>query len=67
MLVQQIAGGDVKWEQLPVYLAAELLAGVLAALLYGVLTRTPADRETAGEGVDLGDPVLEPTDADNRV
>ena len=28
MLVQQIAGGDVKWEQLPVYLAAELLAGV---------------------------------------
>jgi hypothetical protein len=21
MLVQQIAGGDVKWEQLPVYLA----------------------------------------------
>ena len=28
MLVQQIAGGDVKWNQLPVYLAAELLAGV---------------------------------------
>ena len=28
MLVQQIAGGDVKWDQLPVYLAAELLAGV---------------------------------------
>ena len=44
MLVQQIAGGTVKWDQLPVYLAAELLAGVVAALLYGVLTRTPADR-----------------------
>ena len=27
MIVQQIAGGAVKWEQLPVYLIAELLAG----------------------------------------
>ena len=45
MLVQQIAGGEVQWDQLPVYLAAELLAGVLAALLYGLLTRTPADRQ----------------------
>jgi len=44
MLVQQIAGGEVKWEQLPVYVFAELLAGVAAALLYGVLSRTPADR-----------------------
>jgi glycerol uptake facilitator protein len=60
MLVQQIAGGQVKWEQLPVYVVAELLAGVLAALLYGVLTRTPADRVTAGPGVDLADPELEP-------
>jgi glycerol uptake facilitator protein len=59
MLVQQIAGGAVKWGQLPVYLAAELLAGVAAALLYGALTRTPAERETAGPGVDLGDPELE--------
>jgi glycerol uptake facilitator protein len=56
MLVQQLAGGGVKWEQLPVYLAAELLAGVLAALLYGVLTRTPADRHPASLAVDLGDP-----------
>jgi glycerol uptake facilitator protein len=60
MLVQQAAGGELKWEQLPVYLAAELLAGVAAALLYGVLTRTPADRQSAGAGVDLGDPDLEP-------
>ena len=37
----------MKWEQLPVYLAAELLAGVLAALLYGLLARTPADRVTS--------------------
>ena len=51
----------VKWDQLPVYLAAELLAGVVAALLYGVLARTPADRDTAGPGIDLGDPEPEPT------
>src|SRR3954469_924563 len=56
MLVQQIAGGDVKWGQLPVYLCAELLAGGAAALLFGVLSRTPADRHTAGPGLDLGDP-----------
>ena len=55
MLVQQIAGGEVKWEQLPVYLSAELLAGVAAALLFGLLSRTPADRLPAG-GVDLGAP-----------
>jgi glycerol uptake facilitator protein len=43
MLVQQIAGGTVTWEQLPAYWGAELLAGVLAALAYGVLSRTRAD------------------------
>jgi glycerol uptake facilitator protein len=58
MLVQQIAGGEVQWSQLPVYLVAELLAGVAAALLYGLLTRTPADRQAA-DGVDLGAPDLE--------
>jgi glycerol uptake facilitator protein len=56
MLVQQLAGGQVTWSQLPVYLSAELLAGVVAALLYGVLTRTPADRAVAAPGLDLGDP-----------
>ena len=56
MLVQQFAGGSVKWGQLPVYLAAEFIAGVAAALLYGLMTRTPADHQTAGPGVDLGDP-----------
>jgi glycerol uptake facilitator protein len=39
MLVQQIAGGSVKWEQLPVYLAAELLAGAVAALAYTALVK----------------------------
>jgi glycerol uptake facilitator protein len=56
MLVQQLAGGAVKWEQLPVYLLAELLAGVLAALAYGAVARertsirpaVTADPTTAG-------------------
>src|SRR4051795_7476364 len=55
MLVQQIAGGDVQWSQLPVYLAAELLAGVVAALLFVLLSRPPADAAPV-EGVDLGAP-----------
>jgi glycerol uptake facilitator protein len=59
MFVQQLAGGHVLWNQIPVYLAAELLAGVAAALVYGVLARTPADRDVASPGIDLGDP--EPT------
>ena len=46
MLVQQIAGGSVSWSQLPVYLAAELLAGVLAALAYVAISRTSADAIT---------------------
>ncbi len=56
MLVQQLAGGSVKWSQLPVYLGAELLAGVAAALLFGLLSRTPAEQHSAGPGVDLGAP-----------
>jgi glycerol uptake facilitator protein len=52
MLVQQIAGGTVKWEQLPVYVVAELLAGALAALAYVALTRgsdTPEDTPVKAE------------------
>jgi glycerol uptake facilitator protein len=62
MLVQQIAGGEVKWGQLPVYLAAELLAGVVAALLFVLLSRTPADHAPV-DGVDLGAPDLESASA----
>jgi glycerol uptake facilitator protein len=43
MLVQQIAGGAVKWQQLPVYLIAEFLAGALAALAYTAITPRPQD------------------------
>jgi glycerol uptake facilitator protein len=56
MLVQQFAGGTVKWGQLPVYLAGELIAGALAAIVYGLITRTPADNHSAGAGLDLADP-----------
>jgi hypothetical protein len=43
MFVLQLFGGHVHWHQIPVSVCAELLAGVAAALLYGVLSRTPAD------------------------
>ena len=56
MLVQQIAGGDVKWEQLPVYLGAEFLAGALAALCYAFIAHTPADKRAVAQGIDLADP-----------
>jgi glycerol uptake facilitator protein len=48
MLVQQIAGGSVSWSQLPVYLAAEFLAGVLAAVTYVAISRTRADAAPIG-------------------
>jgi glycerol uptake facilitator protein len=52
MVVQQLAGGEVKWSQLPVYLAAELLAGALAALAYVAISRTRADRLAAAAPVE---------------
>jgi glycerol uptake facilitator protein len=63
MLVQQLAGGTVQWAQLPVYLLAELAAGVAAALVYTAISRTPADSaahapETGAESV-----VADPTHA----
>jgi glycerol uptake facilitator len=51
MLVQQLAGGSVQWSQLPVYLAAELSAGVLAALTYVAISRTRADATRAPAAV----------------
>jgi glycerol uptake facilitator protein len=47
MLIQQFAGGQVNFSQLPVYLLAELSAGALAGLTYLVLSRTAADRAAA--------------------
>jgi hypothetical protein len=45
----------VKWSQLPVYVAAELLAGVCAALLYGLISRTRADSAAISEPVVVGE------------
>ena len=53
MIVQQLAGGTVAWEQLPVYLIAELLGGVVAALLFAVIAHTATDRAPADEGIRL--------------
>jgi glycerol uptake facilitator protein len=49
MLIQQLAGGEVSWGQLPVYLLAELAAGVVAGLAYMALSRTAADRARVPE------------------
>jgi len=49
MLVQQILGGTVDWSQWPVYVIAELLAGVAAALAFGLISKTAADKAPAKE------------------
>jgi glycerol uptake facilitator protein len=51
MIVQQILGGQVRWEQWPVYVIAELLAGVLAALLFGVISATTKDKTSLREAL----------------
>jgi len=45
MLVLQAFGGTVHWAQLPVYVAAELSAGVVAAAVYTTIARTKLDRK----------------------
>ncbi len=49
MLIQQIAGGTVEWAQLPIYLLAEFAAGVAAALVFVVISRTRADANAPAE------------------
>ena len=44
MLVLQAFGGAVHWAQMPVYIAAELSAGVAAAAVYTLIARTSFDR-----------------------
>jgi glycerol uptake facilitator protein len=43
MVVQQLLGGNVSWEQWPVYVVSELLAGVAAAFLFGLVAHTAQD------------------------
>jgi len=45
MLVLQFFGGAVQWAQLPVYVSAEVSAGVAAAVVYTLLARTALDRK----------------------
>lgn len=44
MLVQQLLGGEVAWDQWPVYVGAELLAGAFAALAFSVVAHTEQDK-----------------------
>jgi glycerol uptake facilitator protein len=63
MLVQQLAGGSVSWGQLPVYLAGELLAGVLAGLAYVAISKTGADEKPAPSLTDAPVPAAQTTTA----
>ena len=56
MLVQQIAGGTVKWEQLPVYLVAELPRRRRRRAGLRRHRRTPRPTRTRRRGIDLADP-----------
>jgi glycerol uptake facilitator protein len=38
MIVQSLWGGEVQWEQWPVYVLAEIVGGVAAGLLYTFLS-----------------------------
>ncbi|MGP6178182.1 MIP/aquaporin family protein [Microbacterium sp. A196] len=51
MFVQWALGGQVAWEQWPVYIIAELVAGVAAAALFTVVSRTSADRTSLTEAL----------------
>jgi glycerol uptake facilitator protein len=53
MLIQQLWGGTIHWTQLPVYLAAELLAGVAAAAASIAVFRTPVDRRVPDTAAEL--------------
>ncbi|MGX5681982.1 MIP/aquaporin family protein [Schumannella luteola] len=51
MIVQSILGGEVHWEQWWVYIVAELAAGVAAALLFGLISRTEHDKTSLTEAL----------------
>lgn len=51
MLVLQLLGGHPHWEQWPVYVLAELVAGVAAALVFGLISKTAADTTSLTEAL----------------
>jgi glycerol uptake facilitator protein len=53
MLIQQFWGGTVHWTQLPVYLAAELLAGAAAAWTFVAISQTSVDHRVPDTAADL--------------
>ncbi|MFG1905904.1 MIP/aquaporin family protein [Kribbella sp. NPDC048928] len=55
MLVQQFAGGHVQFSQLPVYLLAELSAGVLAGFTFLALSRSTDERVVLPAAVRAGE------------
>jgi glycerol uptake facilitator protein len=62
MLVEQLAGGTVKWTQLPVYLLAEFAGAVIAGFAYAAIAAVRASRPaTAAEPA--AEPATEPARA----
>lgn len=51
MLIQQLMGGTVAWEQWPVYVIAELAGGIAAGLIFGLISRTQADQTSLTEAL----------------
>jgi glycerol uptake facilitator protein len=51
MFVLQLAGGDVHWGQLPVYLVAEFVGGVVAGLIYVAMTTVRAAARVPAQAV----------------
>jgi glycerol uptake facilitator len=59
MLALQIFGGSVHWAQAPVYIAAELAGGIVAAVVYSFISSTAADRAIEADRKELvSDPAL---------
>ena len=52
MLVQQVLGGTVQWEQWPGLRGSpRIVGGIAAGLLFVVISRTQADRTTLTEAL----------------
>jgi glycerol uptake facilitator protein len=63
MFIQQLAEGIVRWSQLSIYLLAELSAGVVAALIYTIISTTRADATIAAAATGVGASVPAPANA----